>query len=73
MTRAWHIWLICERAHLEVLDMKWTRITDASVPYLIKLKTLRDFNPIETRLTSNGKAALRQVNPHLSIAIDAPP
>ena len=59
--------------HLEVLNMKWTRITDASVPQLMKLKSLRDFNPIETRLTRDGEAALRRANPQLSIAIDAPP
>ena len=53
--------------------MKWTGITDASVPHLIKLKSLRDFNPIETRLTSKGENVLRRANPQVSIAVDAPP
>ena len=60
-------------SQLEQLDMKHTRITQDSLPHLIKLKNLREFNAIETRFYHQGGSALQRANPRVSIAVDAPP
>ena len=52
---------------LRYLDLRRTRINDAAVPYLARMKALRVLHLEDTRLSLNGIAALHQALPSCGI------
>jgi hypothetical protein len=56
----------------EELDLSRTAITDAAVPFLGRLKSLKELRIIDTKVTSRGASALRSQARALKVETEYP-
>lgn len=54
--------------NLQRLSLRATKITDESVPALVKMKELRVLDVGDTKLTEKGKAAIREAFPEIALS-----
>ncbi len=59
--------MIAQLPYLEALDLDETKVTDAGLSHLTKLKSLHDLNLTGTQVTDAGVAELQGSLPKLKI------